>query len=187
MKRKYCQTHSQAGVALIAALLFLLLLTSAAVVSVNQMTLSPRMLANAELKTLTFNAAQKELAITSDLDDGQFHINECANEKDPYNPALPPPTLNNTQKAAFPCIIGATTTTARFLAEGKPVHRKETASGYNREIADYYRLRAHQVEAGIGSTLIEDRYKLLIQADSTGDHYRRSSDSIRVTVGSNSN
>ncbi|MRI32303.1 hypothetical protein EOPP23_04750 [Endozoicomonas sp. OPT23] len=180
---------SQQGMALVAALLFLLLLTSAAVVSVNQMTLSPRMVANAELKTLTFNAAQQELIATSELDDSQFHINTCngMDESDPYNPAIPPPALSDAQKAVFPCTVTTETTTASFLAEGKPVHRKETASGYNREIADYYRLRANQVKAGITSTLISDQYKLLIQANNTGDFRRTSDDRVQVTVNSDSN
>ncbi len=163
--------YRQQGIVLLASLLFLLLLTSVAIVGTNKMTLSPRMLANAELKMMTFNEAQGGLGQVSALGDRQFTDNNCTGnnitKNSAYNPVPYPISedadeYSDADATAHKCEPDADTATVSLVAQDKPGPRIENASDAGSFIYDYYQTRSVKTMASISSVLIQDQYKMML-------------------------
>ncbi|WP_067519336.1 hypothetical protein [Endozoicomonas ascidiicola] len=173
------------GVVLISALLFLLLLTTVVAVSVNQTTMSPRMLVNAEIRILTFNDAQGELAtIQAAADDALIGPNSCvvgeatAKQTDPYylDLSVTPPVRQCTKSSTVEQPV------VKLRALGVAAQRQEGASGANTLKSDYFHIRTTKTREDISTTLLQDMYKAYWVGGDTG---QSSGTDVIVDAGSN--
>ena len=162
---------SQEGMILLASLLFLLMLTAVTVTSVNHSNLSPRMLANAEIKTLTFNQAQGELNKVIALGMDQLTPNQCPGKspKDSYNPTEAPAGSNSSEIQNHRCNI-TTYTSDNYLTTTANTPRKEDASGVGKYSVEYYRLESERQQSGIRTSIAMNSYKGLL-GDQSGSAF----------------
>ena len=170
---------------LLASLLFLLMLTTIAVTGVSYTNMTPRMLANAELKTITFNQAQGMLNQVAALDMNQFVPNECSNKniRDPFNPTPPPADATNEEKLEHIC--NPDTISATYRATNLTIPRSENASGYGKYIVEYYRIETSNEQSGISTSLAGNLYKALL-GDESGTGIS-SSNTRDIVVGAENN
>ncbi|WP_299728215.1 hypothetical protein [uncultured Endozoicomonas sp.] len=156
------------GIVLISALFFLLLLTTVVAVSVNQTTMSPRMLVNAETKALTFNLVQGDLTTIRLIESATlFRPNNCPN-KDDFDPFYI--RLTGTGAPARECAQSANGEypEIEMRALGVASQRHENASGANSISSDYFQTRASRTQSGITTTLVQDMYKAYWMGGDTG-------------------
>ncbi|WP_422132943.1 hypothetical protein [Endozoicomonas sp. ALD040] len=182
MHRSY--SLSQKGMILLTSLLFLLMLTAVAVTSVNYSNLSPRKLANAELKTLTFNQAQGELNEVNALGMDQLTPNQCPGEspKNTYNPTEAPAGSTSAEIQNHRCNT-ASDTSANYLTTTANTPRKEDASGVGNYSVEYYRLEAEREQSGIRTSIAMNSYKGLL-GDQSGSTFGLD-EGRTVTIGDN--
>ncbi len=144
---------------LITSLLFLLMLTTIAVTLANQGNRAPKMIANAELKSITFSRAQATLNEVAESGMDTFD-RQCglAASYDPFG-------------AGNACVAEdydvQPNPSIHYRATSNNVPRSESASGVGNYSVEYYRIDASSEQASIQTSLVLNTYKVLL-ADLNG-------------------
>ena len=146
--------NPQRGVVLITSLLFLLMLTTIAITLVNQGNRAPKLVANAELKAITFNESQTTLGDVVALGMEGF-VSKCGLTSS-YNPTATGKTCvpynNNSQPN--PSIA--------YRATSNVVPRSPAASGVGNYSVEYYRVEATSSQGDVSSSLAINSYKVML-------------------------
>ncbi|MGI2027911.1 hypothetical protein [Endozoicomonas acroporae] len=164
----------QGGMILMVSLLFLMMLTTIAVTLVNQSSRSPRMIANAEIKLITFNQAQATLNQIAVMGMDSFDRGICGADQAPYNPYDPDDTMDEPEKLAHTC--GANNTapspSIHYQASSQTLPRSENASGVGKYSVEFYQIQTNSAQSGIATSLAMNTYKVMLGeqgGSATGD------------------
>ncbi|WP_139117371.1 pilus assembly PilX family protein [Endozoicomonas atrinae] len=154
----------QSGMILMVSLLFLMMLTTIAVTLVNQSSRSPRMIANAEIKLITFNQAQATLNQIAVMDMSEFDRGVCGAEHAPYNPIDPDSSLTQAQQTAHTCGANnaAPSPSIHYQASSQTVPRSEDASGVGKYSVEFYQIQTDSAQSGITTSLAMNTYKVML-------------------------
>ena len=141
---------------LITSLLFLMMLTAIAVTLVNQGNRAPKMVANQELKAITYNQSQTTLgnivALGMDGFDPKCRLNGS------YNPIAKDKgcVAYSSNNQPNPSIA--------YQATSNVVPRSESASGVGNYHVEYYRVDATSTQGHISSSLALNAHKVMLSA-----------------------